>query len=98
MVRISATEFLKNFIRYQEVALAEPVTLVRNGRDRTVLISVEEYRRLKRLDKRTVESNEITQEDIAAMERGKPKGLPARGSQELAYSPLGLLSHHPEKG
>ena len=97
MVRISAAEFVKNFVRYWEVALGEPVTVTRNGRDRAVLLSVEEYRRLKRLDKRTGEAGEITQEDISAMERGKPRAVPVRAGHDTAYSPLGLLGHHADK-
>jgi hypothetical protein len=35
-------------------ALIEPLTIARNGRDRLVLLSVEEYKRLKRRDRRAV--------------------------------------------
>ena len=46
MIRISATEFGKEVGRYQDVALTQPVFVTRNGRDRTVMISAEEYQRL----------------------------------------------------
>ena len=99
MMRISTAEFLKNFLRYEHVAGSESVVITRNGRDRAVLLSVEEYRRLKKLDRRNADSHEITQEDIAAMERGKPKNVPARArEQELAYSPLGLLAGPRDEG
>jgi prevent-host-death family protein len=47
MIRVSSTEFGKEVGRYQDVALSQPVIVTRNGRDRTVMISAEEYRRLK---------------------------------------------------
>jgi prevent-host-death family protein len=46
MIRVSAAEFQRNIGRYQDLALTEPVAVTRNGRERTVMISVEEYRRL----------------------------------------------------
>jgi PHD/YefM family antitoxin component YafN of YafNO toxin-antitoxin module len=44
MIRITSTEFGKEVGRYQDAALSQPVVVTRNGRDRTVTISVEEYR------------------------------------------------------
>ena len=40
-----------DFGRYQEVALTEPVAITRNGRERVVILSVDEYHRLKRRDR-----------------------------------------------
>ena len=48
MVRISLTEVQKNLRRYLDIALKQPVIVTWNGRDRTVVISVDEYHRLKR--------------------------------------------------
>ncbi|WP_287308593.1 type II toxin-antitoxin system prevent-host-death family antitoxin [Mesorhizobium sp.] len=44
---ISSVEFQRNFGLYQDKALAEPVTISKNGRERLVLLSVDEYQRLK---------------------------------------------------
>jgi prevent-host-death family protein len=38
-LKISSTEFQQNIGRYQDVALREPVTITKNGRDHTVLVS-----------------------------------------------------------
>ena len=46
MVRVSAAEFQRNIGRYQDLALSRPVAVTRNGREGTILISEEEYRRL----------------------------------------------------
>jgi hypothetical protein len=43
---------LRNIGRYQDIALVQPVAVTRNGRERTVMISIEEYNRLKRRDRR----------------------------------------------
>ena len=48
MIRVTSTEFSKEVGRYQDSALTQPVVVTRNGRDRTVMISSEEYQRLKR--------------------------------------------------
>ena len=45
---VSAAEFQRHFGRYQDEALLHPVAITRNGRERLVVISTEEYRRLRR--------------------------------------------------
>lgn len=45
--RVPATEFSKELGRYQDEALSKPVIVTRRGRDLVVMISAEEYRRLK---------------------------------------------------
>ena len=46
-VSFSAAGFGRNIGRYQDIALRQPVAVTRNGRERTVLISTEEYVRLR---------------------------------------------------
>jgi PHD/YefM family antitoxin component YafN of YafNO toxin-antitoxin module len=67
MVTVSSAEFQKNIGRYQDMALREPVLVTRNGRDRTVLISTEEYQRLKRRDRRVMRLEDFTEEEIEAL-------------------------------
>jgi prevent-host-death family protein len=40
-MKVSSTEFQQNVGRYQDVAMREPVTITKNGRDHTVLVSAE---------------------------------------------------------
>ncbi len=47
MKRISTGEFIRNFGTYSDVALSTPIIVTKNGRDRLVLISVEEYDTLR---------------------------------------------------
>jgi prevent-host-death family protein len=68
MLKVSAADFQRNIGRYQDMALTQPVAVTRNGRDRTVMISVEEYRRLKRRDRQVMSLEDFTDADIAALE------------------------------
>ncbi|MBM3654768.1 MAG: type II toxin-antitoxin system Phd/YefM family antitoxin, partial [Alphaproteobacteria bacterium] len=47
-MKVSTAEFIKNYGTLADKALSEPVTITKNGRDRLVMISAEEYSRLKR--------------------------------------------------
>jgi prevent-host-death family protein len=64
-MRISSAEFQKKFGSLADHALTEPVTITRNGRDRLVLMSVQEYDRLKRRDRRVVRLEDFTDEEMA---------------------------------
>ena len=68
MFRVPAGEFQRNIGRYQDLALTQPVGVTRNGRDRTVLISAEEYHRLKRRDRQVLTLADFTEADLAALE------------------------------
>jgi len=68
MLKIPAGEFQRNIGRYQDMALTQPVAVTRNGRERTVLISVDEYQRLKRRDRQVLTLSDFTEADIAALE------------------------------
>ena len=69
MSRVSATEVGKAVGRYQDVALSEPVIGTSNGRDRTVVIAAEEYRRLKRRDRTVYAAGELPDEIVEAIAR-----------------------------
>lgn len=68
MLKVSSAEFHKHPGRYQDLALRQAVAITRNGRDRTVMISVEEYQRLKRRDREVLTLDDFTDADIAALE------------------------------
>lgn len=52
MVTITAAELQKRFGRYRDVALREPVSVTHHGRESLVVLSADEYKRLKSLDDR----------------------------------------------
>jgi PHD/YefM family antitoxin component YafN of YafNO toxin-antitoxin module len=83
MVRVTAGEFGREVGRYQDLALTQPIIVTRNGRDRTVMISVEEYRRLRRRDRRVLGVEEFTEEQIEAIKRAAPPAEAAAYDDEL---------------
>ncbi len=45
--RLTASELVRNFGEYSDSALTEPIIITRNGRDRLVLLNIEEYNALR---------------------------------------------------
>lgn len=72
MIKVAASEFQRNIGRYQDLALTQPVVVTSNGRERTVLISTEEYNRLKRRDREVLGLSDFTEADLAAIEAAEP--------------------------
>jgi len=72
MVRVSAGDLQRQWGKIQDLALAEPVTVTCKGRDRMVLLSAEEYSRLKRRDRRVMALADFTEEDIADIAKMEP--------------------------
>jgi prevent-host-death family protein len=70
-VTVTSAEFHRNIGRYQDIALTKAVTITKNGRERTVLISAEEYARLKRRDRRVIAAGELSERQIAAVRDAK---------------------------
>ena len=64
-MKVSSTEFQQNVGRYQDAAMREPVTITKNGRDHTVLVSADFFeavmkgrvaRRVEDLDEATIQA------------------------------------------
>ncbi|RAI45151.1 type II toxin-antitoxin system prevent-host-death family antitoxin [Rhodoplanes roseus] len=64
-MKVSTADFIRNFGSLSDKALSEPVTITKNGRDRLVVLSAEEYARLKRRDRRVVTLEEFTEQEVA---------------------------------
>ncbi|MGH8219722.1 MAG: type II toxin-antitoxin system Phd/YefM family antitoxin [Steroidobacteraceae bacterium] len=67
IVSVTSADFQRNIGRYQDEALKKPVAITKNGRPRTVLISAEEYERLKRRDRRVMMAGEVSERQVAAL-------------------------------
>ncbi|HZW15013.1 MAG TPA: type II toxin-antitoxin system prevent-host-death family antitoxin [Brevundimonas sp.] len=67
-IRVSSAEFLKSYGRISDAAVREPVSITSHGRERLVLMSAEEYRRLKRNDRVALHPSQLSDEDIRALE------------------------------
>jgi prevent-host-death family protein len=64
---VTSAEFQKNFGRYREVAIRSPLTITNHGRDSLVLLSADEYRRLKKRDREVLLVSELSDADIEAI-------------------------------
>jgi prevent-host-death family protein len=71
MITVSSAEFQRNFGVYQDKALTEPVAITRNGRERIVMVSADEYRRLKRRAREVLPVGALSDADLAALERAE---------------------------
>lgn len=83
MIRITAGDCQRQWGKVQDLAIAGPVTITSNGRDRTVLLSAEEYYRLKRRDRRVMTLGDFTDEDIASLKVAEPPGEAAAFDHEV---------------
>ena len=68
-MKVSTAEFIKNYGALADKALTEPVVITKNGRDRLVMLSAQEYARLKRRDRRVVRLEDFTDEEMALIAR-----------------------------
>ena len=71
IVTVTSADFQRNIGLYQDEALKKPVAITKNGRPRTVLISAEEYERLKRRDRRVMMAGEVSERQVAALREVK---------------------------
>ena len=72
-MKVTTADFIKNYGTLADKALAEPVTITKNGRDRLVVLSADEYARLKRRDRRVVRLEDFTEEEIALIAQTKAR-------------------------
>lgn len=63
-MRVSTADFIKNYGTLADRALAEPVTITKNGRDRLVVVAAAEYERLMRRDRRVVIAEALSDEEL----------------------------------
>jgi prevent-host-death family protein len=83
METTTSAEFQRKIGHYQDRALVEPVMVTRNGRDRVVLISADEFKRLKRRDREVLPVEALTEADLAAIAAAEVPGEYASLDAEL---------------
>ncbi|MBK5961534.1 prevent-host-death protein [Rhodoplanes elegans] len=83
MIRVSSKDFGREVERYEDVALREPVVVTRDGRDRTVMISADEYRRLKRRDREVLGVEDFSDADAEAVRLAAPAADAAAFDHEV---------------
>ncbi len=69
--RVTASEFQTAFGALSDKARHEPVVITKHGRDSLVVMSAEEWERLRRRDRRVVLTTELSDEWIEAVRNAK---------------------------
>jgi PHD/YefM family antitoxin component YafN of YafNO toxin-antitoxin module len=70
---VAASVVAKQFGRWVDTAIREPVAIERHGRETVYLISAEEYHYLRRLERRALAAEEVSDE-IAGLIEGAEYG------------------------
>ena len=83
MVIVTAAEFQKNFGQYREKAQHGPVTVTSYGRESVVLVSVDEYKRLKSYDREALYVWELSDEEIEGIAKAEAPPEAAQYDHEL---------------
>jgi PHD/YefM family antitoxin component YafN of YafNO toxin-antitoxin module len=82
--RVSSSEFLKSYGALSRQAQREPVTITNHGQDSLVLISAEEFQRLKALDtRRAYHPRELPEEWVKALQEAEAPEWTAQYDHEL---------------
>ena len=80
MPTVSASDFQKRVGEFSDVARREPVTVTRHGRPSLVLLSAEDYERLKQIEQhatKAIKLSKLPRATIKAMKIAKLSHLPA---------------------
>lgn len=64
MSTVSSSQFQRDVSRYQDAALSEPLFITNRGRERLVLMSAEEYRRLRRRAREVLTAGELSEAEL----------------------------------
>ncbi len=80
---ISSAEFLKSYGSIVQAALREPVSITNHGREHLVLLSAEEYRRLKQQDRAALYPWELDDAALSALAASEPPAGSAEFDHEL---------------
>ena len=84
MAIVTSAEAQKNFGRYREQALAEPVVVTQYGKPSVVIISAAEYERLSELDRRVMRLDDMSDAEIEEMLHAK---IPAEHRYSISEIP-----------
>lgn len=69
--KVSASEFQQAFGMLSDKARHEPVVITKHGRDSLVIMSAEEWARLKRRDRQVGLTTEVAEEWVEAVRQAK---------------------------
>jgi prevent-host-death family protein len=82
-MKVTSSQVIRNIGQYQDRAQLEPVVVMKRNREHTVLLSAEEYRRLRRRARLVMRTEEMSEADIEAIGRAEVPAGHARLDDEL---------------
>jgi len=82
-MRISSAELLRNYREVADAAKSEAVTITRDGEEELVLLSADEYARLKRRDRKVIPIEAFSDEEIRRIAETEMSGEHARLDEEI---------------
>ena len=71
-MKVTSEDLAQNFDQIADQAITEPVTITSDGQDRLMLLSEDEYMRLKRRDRQAYRIDELPDEWAAAIRTSNP--------------------------
>jgi len=80
---VSSADFLKSYGSIAQAALREPVSITNHGREHLVLLSAEEYRRLKQYDRAAMYPWELDDAALNALAAAEPPADAAEFDHEV---------------
>ena len=83
-ITVSSGDFLRAYGRISEAALREAVSITSHGRERLVLLSADEYRRLKQNDRTALYPRELADDDLRALSASDAPSEAAAFDHEVA--------------
>ncbi len=81
---VSSADFQRHFGRYQDEALTHPIAISRNGRERIIVLSADEYRRMKRRLREVIPVRALSNEDREAITKTEMDPRHAHLDRELS--------------
>lgn len=88
-IRVTASEFQQAFGALSDKARHEPVVITKHGRDSLVVMSAEEWERLRRRDRQVGLTADLSQEWIEATAKTSPNEHPMINQEHSAKRPHG---------
>jgi prevent-host-death family protein len=73
-MRVSSGDFIRKFGTYTDTALSEPIIITKNGRERLVLLSIDEYNTLLHLRELHEDSKESASRRESPRKLAQPAG------------------------
>jgi prevent-host-death family protein len=70
-MKVTSSELRRHFGRYLEVAQQGPVFVTRKGREQVVLLSAQEYRRLRLRERQALPVEALSDADLEAIGRAE---------------------------